>query len=100
MVVLPFSLTPFLIDSVALASLNSDWTFASVRSLAFRVFPIFVSALPSLPWHWTQLASQFAFASAANNDVDDARRTLAARDRIIFILDLSTPITSLVSLYN
>jgi hypothetical protein len=46
MVVLPFCFTPSLIDCVALASVNSAWTFGSVRSLALNVFPIFVSAFP------------------------------------------------------
>src|SRR6476661_10168706 len=84
-VVLPFSFTPFLIDSAAFASVNPACTFASVRSFAFSVFPILVSALPSLPWHWTQFASQFALASAASDDIALARMRLNTRARAVFI---------------
>src|SRR5438270_5741115 len=72
-------------DSVALASVNAACTFGSVRSLAFRVFPILVSALPDLPWHWAQFASQFAFASAARRETAEAAKRLTIMVTITFM---------------
>jgi len=59
----PYMLPSFMAAS-ACSSENSDCDFALLRSRMESFFPIFVSPLPSSPWHLAHFSPQFATAVA------------------------------------